>query len=254
LCGTEIIDVGDLPETIRSPLVSPPAVEAGDMTLSAAVAAVENQVATEWLRQLCWHTFCSAPDGLTFLAGLLQELDDMRPELTHRGAWLVGCAAVIEALGCAPTFPNGQAPLANETLRYPPVRPALAAQRLVPSSANPTAATGAMPLADAVVDARVLIITTDGSDSSFGAIQSTLQYLGTPFDVLNATTGPTLTADMLASGTQGKYEAIFLDTGDLSVGGPAPSRPTSGARCRRTRLSSLSVAFRSTRRRRRRTV
>ncbi|HSY39855.1 MAG TPA: hypothetical protein VLA79_10015, partial [Polyangia bacterium] len=51
------------------------------------------------------------------------------------------------------------------------------------------------------------------------AIQATLQYLGTPFDVLNASAGPALTADALASGAHGKYNAIFLDMGDLSTGG-----------------------------------
>ena len=58
-----------------------------------------------------------------------------------------------------------------------------------------------------------------GTAPHSAAIQSTLQYLGTPFDVLNASTGPALTADALASGTHGKYNAIFLDVGDLSVGG-----------------------------------
>ncbi|HXJ19849.1 MAG TPA: hypothetical protein VMT03_06405, partial [Polyangia bacterium] len=129
------------------------------------------------------------------------------------------CAAAVAGMGCAPGSPAGQAPLANETLRQAPVRPAVVAQQLVSSPANPAPETNTTAMAGAVVDARVLIITGNGSDSDSAAIQSTLQYLGTPFDVLNATTGPTLTADMLASGTHGKYNAIFLDIGDLSVGG-----------------------------------
>ena len=79
--------------------------------------------------------------------------------------------------------------------------------------------TGASPIANATEDARVLVISAKGNSTAFEAIQATLQYLGTPFDVLNASTGPALTADALASGTHGKYNAVFLDVGDLSVGG-----------------------------------
>ncbi len=84
---------------------------------------------------------------------------------------------------------------------------------------NPSPDTGAAPIAGATVDARVLVITAKGDNSGFAAIQATLQYLGTPFDVLNASTGPALTAGLLASGTHGRYNGIFLDVGDLSVGG-----------------------------------
>ena len=75
------------------------------------------------------------------------------------------------------------------------------------------------PIAGAVVDARALVITAQGTDAAFAAITSTLQYLGAPYDVLNATTGPTLTADSLATGTHGKYDAVFLDLGGLEVSG-----------------------------------
>ena len=69
------------------------------------------------------------------------------------------------------------------------------------------------------VDARVLVITANGTDAAFGAIAGVLGTLGTPYDVLNATTGAPLTADTLATGDHGRYHAIFLDVGDLGVGG-----------------------------------
>ncbi len=94
--------------------------------------------------------------------------------------------------------------------------PAPAGRPLVVAAVNTAPTTGASPLAGASVDARALVITATGNDSSFGAIQNTLQYLGTPFDVLNAKTGPALTDATLFSGTHGKYNAIFLDVGDLS--------------------------------------
>jgi len=94
---------------------------------------------------------------------------------------------------------------------------------LTPAPDAPPAA-GAAPAelslaANVTVDARVLIITADGTDAAFPAIESALGNLGTPYDVLNATTGPALTAASLAAGDHGKYQAVFLDVGDLSVHG-----------------------------------
>jgi hypothetical protein len=90
---------------------------------------------------------------------------------------------------------------------------------LAAAKVNASPDTGAAPIPGATVDARVLVITAKGDSSGLAAIQATLQYLGTPFDVLNASTGPSLTEDTLASGKHGRYNAIFLDVGDLSVGG-----------------------------------
>ena len=101
--------------------------------------------------------------------------------------------------------------------RRPPLRPHHRA-RWRRSRVNTAPDTGAAPVAGASVDARVLVITANG-DSRIRGDQTTLQYLGTPFDVINAGTGPTLTANMLASGTHGKYDAIFLNVGNLTVGG-----------------------------------
>ncbi|HWJ55430.1 MAG TPA: hypothetical protein VNR90_04415, partial [Vicinamibacterales bacterium] len=72
---------------------------------------------------------------------------------------------------------------------------------------------------DATVDARVLVITADGTDAAVDAITHTLRYLGTPFDVLNASTGPALNHDDLVVAGRGHYYAIVLDVGDLSSGG-----------------------------------
>jgi hypothetical protein len=128
---------------------------------------------------------------------------------------------MLAGLGCgAPPAPGGPELVAKSTVRQAPPRPtAIPVHRLIATAVNTAPRISAAPLAGAMVDARVLVITGDGTDSDFGAIQSTLQFLGTPFDVLNASTGPALTADMLATGTHGKYNAVFLDTGNLSVTG-----------------------------------
>ena len=95
-----------------------------------------------------------------------------------------------------------------------PMRP------LVPVQNIHTAPNTKVALApDVTLDARVLVITADGTDSAFDAITSALGLLGTPYDVLDATHGPTLTDANLAEGNHGKYQAVFLDLGDLPVGG-----------------------------------
>ena len=84
--------------------------------------------------------------------------------------------------------------------------------------ADPAPDTGLLRVDDVTVDARVLVITADGTDASADAIIETLRYLGTPFDVLNASTGPTLTPDALAVGDHGRYYGVVLDVGDLAAG------------------------------------
>jgi hypothetical protein len=71
---------------------------------------------------------------------------------------------------------------------------------------------------DVTVDARVLVITADGTDAALDAITQTLRYLGTPYDVLNASTGPALTMDSLVDSGRGRYYAVVLDVGDLVAG------------------------------------
>ena len=73
----------------------------------------------------------------------------------------------------------------------------------------------AAPPAGYVVDARVLVISADGSDSELAAIKQELGYLGTPFDVIIATQAATLSASQLATGTHGKYNAVILTRGNL---------------------------------------
>ncbi len=140
------------------------------------------------------------------------------------GGWTVALTGglALGVLGCNGAAETGGGPLlAQERLVRPPVvrrQPVGRPQSLgVVVHAPPTAEAG--PLAGAVVDARALVITADGTDAAFGAITTTLQFLGAPYDVLNATTGPALTADALATGTHGKYDAVFLDLGGLETAG-----------------------------------
>jgi hypothetical protein len=73
------------------------------------------------------------------------------------------------------------------------------------------------PVAGAMLDARVLVITAEGTDPALDAIAGALARLGTPFDVLDAGAAgrPPLTADQLATGSHGRYYAVILDRGTL---------------------------------------
>src|SRR5262249_31094450 len=75
----------------------------------------------------------------------------------------------------------------------------------------------AAPPTGYVVDARVLVISADGTDSELAAIRQTLGYLGTPFDVLIASQASRLSAAQLATDTDGKYNAVILTRGNLPL-------------------------------------
>jgi hypothetical protein len=91
--------------------------------------------------------------------------------------------------------------------------------RLAALDADPAPSTGVPAAPNVSVDARILVVTATGSSGALDAIHQILGFLGTPHDILDATSGPTLTADFLATDDHGKYQAIFLDLDDLSVSG-----------------------------------
>jgi len=144
--------------------------------------------------------------------------------MTYRGraaTWLA-CAALVA--GCNEPTPS---PIASA-----PGRVALGpVQRALSAAAGPQAAAAegiqhSPPVTparvpDATLDGRILVITADGTDPALAAIVAALGRLGTPFDVLNASTDPPLTTDKLADGSHGRYYAVILDRGTLLVSGPA---------------------------------
>ena len=134
-------------------------------------------------------------------------------------ATAVACIGVGSA-GCASDTP---APVAHERVVVAPAEPEIPMGPLsVAWDAQPSPET-LMTRADGVsVDARLLVITANGTSASVAAITTVLGYLGTPYDVLNASTGPDVTADYLAAGDHGRYHGILLDSGDLAVGSSSP--------------------------------
>src|SRR5207253_1051593 len=99
--------------------------------------------------------------------------------------------------------------------RLASLAPSLAITFLAAAGCSPSAGSFHSPaatrsaLAGAQLDARAVVLTTDAGDANANAIAAALLRLGTPYDVVNVTT-TSLTADMLATGSHGKYQAVFL--------------------------------------------
>src|SRR6185312_4094421 len=91
------------------------------------------------------------------------------------GGCVVGGALVLGVFGCngSPTLPTTGPVVAQERhvqAPPPPVRRLFAKPRSLGSVVQAPPTTVAAPLAGAVVDARALVITTDGTDAAFTAI------------------------------------------------------------------------------------
>src|SRR5436190_13059763 len=114
-----------------------------------------------------------------------------------RGAVVRGGAMLLAVMTAAASCGNGTRRAPPELSRGP-VQPAPTHAGPLPdmrAAVEHSPLTLAAPLpAGTVVDARVLVISADGTDSELAAIEQTLGYLGTPFDVLIANQAPALTA------------------------------------------------------------
>lgn len=68
------------------------------------------------------------------------------------------------------------------------------------------------------VDLKILVISADGAEVSLGAITTTLNYLGTPYTVVNAYSQPGwLKPSNLVSGSKGLYQGVILTTDSLGT-------------------------------------
>src|SRR6478609_2950349 len=94
---------------------------------------------------------------------------------------------LLAGCGDSAYSPSGTSGVARDRVTRGPVAPRRFAT--VPQTAVDTATATVAPWAaiafpaDVSLDARLLVITADGTDPAFTAIVEGLQYLGTPFDV-----------------------------------------------------------------------
>jgi MYXO-CTERM domain-containing protein len=132
-----------------------------------------------------------------------------------RGVGVLAIAVAGASAGCAG---DEAAPVAHNRVVVAEPEPELVMSPLsVAAGANPAPTTTMALATDVAVDARLLVITADGTSATVSAIKSALDYLGTPYDVIDASNGAPLTADALGTADHGRYQGILLDSGDLSV-------------------------------------
>jgi len=68
------------------------------------------------------------------------------------------------------------------------------------------------------LDAKLLVVSADGSESDLPAIKQALDYLGTPYTLWVATQNPgALTSSVLSSGNHGNYQGVIFATADLGM-------------------------------------
>jgi hypothetical protein len=114
------------------------------------------------------------------------------------------------------------APVAPAQVQATPLSAPL---RAVP---RPQATTAPAPNPNAVLDAKLLVISPNGLDEELAALEQALQHLGAPYDKLIATGSPPLTAGQLASGDHGTYSGVILTRGGLMPDGAGAVSAFSG--------------------------
>ncbi len=88
-------------------------------------------------------------------------------------------------------------------------------QLMPDGSVKPSVAAATLP-SGASINLKLLVISADGNETDFPAIQAFLKQIGIPFDTLIATKAP-LTAGMLSDGgAKAYYQGIILCTGNLT--------------------------------------
>jgi hypothetical protein len=119
-------------------------------------------------------------------------MSDRGGDLTGGLRALVGGLVCIAGAGCADV--DAPAPVAQgRAVGAIPETQMIMRPLSTAPDANPAPETRMARADNVSVDARLLVITADGTSAAFAAITSLLDYLGTPYDVLNASTGPALT-------------------------------------------------------------
>lgn len=101
-----------------------------------------------------------------------------------------------------------------------PVQPPQEASRPLPPLAPPPVRGRPRPQAETAtrtLEARLLVVSADGTEPGLGTLRQALEYLGTPYTLHVAREQPgSLTPQALAEGLHGRYQGILLATSSLA--------------------------------------
>lgn len=91
-------------------------------------------------------------------------------------------------------------------------------------------------------DQKILVIAADGNEPQLGAIEQTLGYMGTPYDVL-ISANEALTAERLATGDHAHYYAVILTNGETGYSDPSGNYVSGLSADEWVTLQSFEAAF-----------
>ncbi|HLL52453.1 MAG TPA: hypothetical protein VK447_02845 [Myxococcaceae bacterium] len=143
--------------------------------------------------------------------------------MKHVGAALliVGLAGATAAFSGPPegAAAGGRATRAHKLRKGPPEFVSPRSKKQVnPANAPKLLSTlGAAAVTPPSVQAKLLVISADGTEVVLPVIRQVLEYMGTPYTVYVASRSPGgLTHAMLSEGNTGRYQGVILTTGNLA--------------------------------------
>ena len=161
----------------------------------------------------------------------------MAEQTSRRLKWSTGVLALLLAVGTT-TFPcNHEAFAQLPPLPPPPPPPPLpplpppdlslgppelptlpSLPQVLPSNAPPPSSSTQLPLTSATLDARILVVSADGTEPVLGAIRQAADYEGIPYTlyVASKTPGGFTPAMLSDGGAHAFYQGIVLTTGSLA--------------------------------------
>ncbi|MEW5854844.1 MAG: hypothetical protein AB2A00_39070 [Myxococcota bacterium] len=148
----------------------------------------------------------------------------------HRGVVGHACSSRVVGLLLSWVCACAQGPLSHQA-EAPTARPAPVELPRVDSAPQPLlpppegASRPVLPrISRPLLDARILVLSADGTEPVLSAITQLLDAHGTPYTVWVAASREPLAARDLSSGTRGFYQGIFLTTAALVTGQDGTAR------------------------------
>ncbi|MDC0707365.1 hypothetical protein POL68_02675 [Stigmatella sp. ncwal1] len=137
--------------------------------------------------------------------------------MTDRLRWVLSWVVALVAFGGTLALVSKVHHRAHQvTQGVPTLKPKQSSQRLTPL-VDPWGKGRRVTVAGRTLEARLLVVSVDGSEPSLAAIRQALDYLGTPYHVHVAKTSPgALTPALLAEGSRGHFQGVILATSNLS--------------------------------------
>src|SRR5690349_20323175 len=131
----------------------------------------------------------------------------------------VACVQDSSALSLPPLPPPLPLPILPPNLSLgPPALPTIPSlPQIIPSNAPGPSGSTQLPMTSARLDAKILVVSADGSEPVLGAIRQAADYEGVPYTLYIASHTPGgFTPAMLSDGNaHAYYQAIILTTGTL---------------------------------------